>query len=202
MLITPEEISHITGAPLKNTQKYWPIMVQELQRLNKNKIFFQVALLATISVEQGTFTPTREWYPPTWTEARAKAYFNDKYSNRKDLGNRGGDDGWNYRGRGFFQITGLHNYKKYGKLLGLDLVTNPDLALDPMNSIKIMCAFAVEHGLDVWAKRAYDPTDEFEDEASWKKIRRLVNGGLNHYDKFRKNVTLFKEAARLEGTNI
>lgn len=202
MLITAEEISHITGAPLKNTQKYWPLMVQELQRLNKNKIFFQVALLATISVEQGTFTPTREWYPPSWSLERAKKYFNDAYSHRKDLGNRGGDDGWNYRGRGFFQLTGLANYIKYGKKIGVDLAKNPDLALDPMNSIAIMCHFAIDHGLDIWAQRAYDPTDDFEDEEAWRQVRRKVNGGLTHYDRFRKNVTLFKEAASQEGTNV
>lgn len=34
-----------------------------------------------------------------------------------------------YYGRGFVQITWKENYSKYGKLLGLDLVNNPDLAL-------------------------------------------------------------------------
>lgn len=202
MLITPEEISHITGAPLKNTKKYWPIFVDELTKLGKNKIFFQVAILATIGVEQGQFTPTKEWYPPSWSLERAKKYFNDAYSNRKDLGNNGGDSGWNYRGRGFFQLTGMHNYRKYGQKIGVDLIKDPDLALDPVNSIKIAVLFAIDHGLDVWAKRAYDPTDEFEDEEAWRQVRRKVNGGLTHYDKFRKMVTLFKEAASQEGTNV
>lgn len=37
--------------------------------------------------------------------------------------------GFRYCGRGYFQLTGLANYKAYSELLKLDLVNNPDLAL-------------------------------------------------------------------------
>lgn len=43
-----------------------------------------------------------------------------------------------YYGRGYPQLTWLDNYKKMGDIIGVDLVNNPDLALLPDNSAKIM----------------------------------------------------------------
>ncbi len=36
-----------------------------------------------------------------------------------------------YYGHGYVQLTWNKNYEKYGLLLGIDLVGNPSLALDP-----------------------------------------------------------------------
>ena len=48
---------------------------------------------------------------------------------------------WNtgYYGRGFAQITWEEVYARFGKLLGIDLVNKPDLALDPVIASKIIC---------------------------------------------------------------
>jgi len=43
-----------------------------------------------------------------------------------------------YYGRGLVQLTWYDNYKKMGYLLGIDLVRNPDLALDLRYSVKIL----------------------------------------------------------------
>ncbi|WP_257011665.1 glycoside hydrolase family 19 protein [Psychrobacter sp. JB193] len=45
-----------------------------------------------------------------------------------------------YYGRGYVQLTWLSNYVKMGKLLNIDLVNNPDLAMQPKHAADIMIA--------------------------------------------------------------
>lgn len=54
------------------------------------------------------------------------------------------EEGFKYRGRGLIQLTGKSNYEKYGKMLGIDLVNNPDLANDPDVASKIAAAYFSE----------------------------------------------------------
>ena len=54
------------------------------------------------------------------------------------MGNLGGNDGWIYRGRGFVQITGRDNYKRAGQILGVDLLTFPELAEEPETAAAIL----------------------------------------------------------------
>lgn len=67
------------------------------------------------------------------------AFANKMYGARG--GNKGGDDGWNYRGRGLFQITGRDQYRAVGKLIGVDLEKNPDLLFKPDVAVKAAFAF-------------------------------------------------------------
>lgn len=72
------------------------------------------------------------------------AFFETVYGGawgRKNLGNTEPGDGFRYRGRGFCQLTGRGNYVRYGKLLGLRLVSDPDLANDPEAAAAIICAY-------------------------------------------------------------
>jgi predicted chitinase len=57
------------------------------------------------------------------------------------MGNTEPGDGYKYRGRGFIQITGKDMYNRVGKLIGVDLVNNPDLANQPETAAKIIPAF-------------------------------------------------------------
>lgn len=64
------------------------------------------------------------------------------------------DEGYKYRGRGLIQLTGKSNYEKYSKLLGIDLVKDPDLANDPAVAAKIAAVYFKEK-----EKRGVDLTD-------------------------------------------
>ena len=66
-----------------------------------------IHFLAQISHESSDFKFMNELGPKNQD---ARTYFNSKYSTRKDLGNLGGDDGYNYRGFGAIQLTGRANF--------------------------------------------------------------------------------------------
>jgi X-X-X-Leu-X-X-Gly heptad repeat protein len=51
------------------------------------------------------------------------------------------NEGYKYRGRGFIQLSNKDNYEMFGKIIGEDLVNNPDLANDPVIASKIMAAY-------------------------------------------------------------
>jgi len=60
----------------------------------------------------------------------AEMVYGPVYGKGKELGNDVVGDGWKYRGRGYVQLTGKANYRKYSAVAGVDLVSNPDLMLD------------------------------------------------------------------------
>lgn len=82
------------------------------------------------------------------------------------LGNTDPNDGWLYRGRGYIQLTGKENYRKFGQLLDLPLERNPDLATDPVVAMRI----AVEYWKKIGGNR-YADRDDFTG------LTRAINGG-------------------------
>ena len=56
------------------------------------------------------------------------------------MGNTASGDGGNYIGRGLIQLTGKANYRKYGELAGVDIVSNPGLLLSDFKLSCDVCA--------------------------------------------------------------
>lgn len=67
----------------------------------------------------------------------AEMVYGPIYGKGKELGNDVVGDGWKYRGRGYVQLTGKSNYRKYSGLIGADILGNPDLLLDETYSAKV-----------------------------------------------------------------
>ena len=87
------------------------------------------------------------------------------------MGNVGPNDGWTYRGRGYPQTTGRDNYQRFGKLLGLDLPGNPDLALQPAISARILI-LGMKDGLFTGKKLADYISG---DKADYRSARAIIN---------------------------
>lgn len=111
------------------------------------------------------------------------------YEGRGDLGNNQPGDGVRYKGRGLLQLTGRANYREFGQKLGVDLEGNPELAAEPVLSLKIACEF--------WKKKNLN---QFCDADDIVEVTRRINGGQNGLDDRRNYTAKAKTAiARIEG---
>lgn len=163
--ITSDEVREVTKAPLANILVSWPLLREALAERGMRDFASQVAAAATVAVEVPAFMPVHE--------LGKRGYFLRLYENRRDLGNTEPGDGALYHGRGYIQITGRGNYRRYGALLGVDLEANPDLALDPFIAAKILAAYF-----------SLMKVNDAAVAGDWLKVRRLVNGGLNGWPRF------------------
>jgi putative chitinase len=105
------------------------------------------------------------------TEYGSKAYFN-RYEGRKDLGNTMPGDGYRFRGRGYVQITGRRNYNLASTKLGVDLVANPERALEPTLAAAIMFVGMAEG----WFTGVKLSTYFNASKTDWVNARRIING--------------------------
>lgn len=108
---------------------------------------------------------------------------NQAYNGR--MGNRlGTDDGWNYRGRAGAQTTGRNAYDQLGKLMGLDLLTHPELINSPEHFLE---AALIDFVTICNCLPFADRDDEMNET-------RHLNGGLIGFAQRQASIKLWKNA--------
>lgn len=90
------------------------------------------------------------------------------YEGRADLGNLQPGDGKRFKGRGPIQITGRANYRKYGRLIGIDIERHPEIAAVPSIGLHLALEYWKQTGLNRLA-----------DEDDIAAVTKRINGGTN-----------------------
>jgi predicted chitinase len=189
----------------KEYEAEWDAFVAEQKKLLADK------KLTDAEFAKATGAPARQAFlaaVPGKQRETGRKLFNKVYSDRGQgsLGNKGGDDGWNFRGRGLIHITGRYTYEKCGAALKQPLATKPELLEQP--------EYAVDSAAWYWCwgeKRIDQIIDEARDadgayldsaleEAMSRRVTKIVNSGEGEAgikDRFRFTQIAFEMLAGL-----
>lgn len=133
------------------------------------------ALATAYHETASTMQPIKEYGGPTYftrmydvTGARSQMAI--------DHGNTCAGDGPKYCGRGYVQLTWKCNYQLAKDKLGIDLITDPDKAMDPKVAANIM-RYGMTFGWFTGKKFAdYLPKTSLADRRAFTNARRIING--------------------------
>jgi predicted chitinase len=160
-------------------------LIAAMNKAGMNNKRERAQFLAQMSHESGNFNYDEEIHDGS------------NYEGRSDLGNTQAGDGKRYKGRGYIQLTGRANYKRYGDMVGQDLVNNPDLAKDPNIASDIALAYWKDRGISGPAKAG-----------DTKGVTKIINGGYNglsdreqKYDQYMKKGYQTGGVANMSGTS-
>ena len=104
------------------------------------------------------------------------------YGGRADLGNKEDGDGFKFHGRGCIQLTGRDSYERCGEAIGVDLIGQPNLLVEPLYACLSAGWFWNKKGLNVLA-----------DAQEYGQMTRRINGGLVGLDDRIVKITKAKQ---------
>jgi putative chitinase len=120
----------------------------------------------------------RKYFP---TEALANQYArkpqniaNLVYGNRMGNGDESSNDGWNYRGRGYIQLTGKNNYSQFNTFVEDDVISNPQLVSEKYPLLSAAWFWSVNNLNNI--------ADQGESVDVIRQVTRRVNGGFHGID--------------------
>jgi putative chitinase len=142
---------------------YMPFLQQALEEFEINTPLRLAAFLAQVAHESAEFRFMEEIWGPTAAQRRYEPV-TDK---SKVLGNINPGDGKRFKGRGPIQITGRDNYKRYGELLHVDLISDPSRAASQEVGFRIAGIYWKRNGLN-----------ELADKQWFKTITKRINPPL------------------------
>jgi len=122
------------------------------------------AFLAQLAHESGEF----RWMEEIWGPTSAQRRYEPPSTLAARLGNTQPGDGSRFKGRGPIQLTGRANYQRFGQLLGIDLIAEPQRAASPDVAFRIAALYWANRGLNALA-----------DTGDFREITRRINGGFN-----------------------
>jgi predicted chitinase len=167
-MVTPEELHAIMpGLPAAKNTQYLPFLQAAMTEFGIDAAARAAAFLSQLAHESVQLRFMEEIWGPTPAQQR----YEPVTTLADRLGNTEPGDGHRFKGRGPIQITGRANYRRFGDLLGLDLIADPVRAADPAVAFRIAGLFWSKKGLNELADRA--TADAF------REITRRINGGFN-----------------------
>lgn len=193
--MTPKQFVAATGA----TEKWASVVIAAMKAFGTDTPLRQAHFLAQAGHESAGFKTLvenlnysaeglRATWPTRFTPERAAAMArkpeliaNHVYGNR--LGNTKQGDGWRFRGRGIFQLTGRENYARAGKALDMPFEAEPERLESPEAAAMTAAWFWKDRGLNALA-----------DADDLLAVTRRINGGLHGLEDRRLRLVRAKKA--------
>jgi putative chitinase len=167
-MLTTEQLQAIMPLlPAAKRATLFPFLTAAVNEFGIDQPARAAAFLAQLAHESAQFRFMEEIWGPTAAQRR----YDPPDRLAGDLGNTEPGDGRRFKGRGPIQITGRANYRRFGDLLGLDLVSAPEQAALPDVAFRIAGLYWSKKGLNELADRV--TTEAF------REITRRINGGFN-----------------------
>lgn len=129
-----------------------------------------------------------KYFPGTLNESYSKnpeKIASRVYANRMGNGDELSKDGYKFRGAGYLQLTGKDNFKSFGKFIGEDMISNPELVATkyPLES----AAFFFN------SNKLWTICDKGSDISTITALTKKINGGtiglddrIKYFKKFYK----------------
>lgn len=173
--MTPAQLAQCTDATLDRAAQWFPYIEAAMAEFGIDTPMRKAMFLAQIGHESGSLRYSEEIWGPTAAQ--------NSYEGRINLGNTVSGDGFRFRGRGLVQTTGRFNYLKTGEALGLDLISHPELLMEPAAAARSAAWFWQSHGCNAFA--------DADDNVG---CTRRINGGTNGLDDRNLRYTKAKAA--------